>query len=119
MITEEEVIDVLYDILDPEIQINIYDLGIIYGINIDGDKVVLDITLTSAGCPLADVLEDNISSAFVGKNVSVSLNWVWLPAWDINRITTSGRDQLVASGFPMKLLEKSTWKKREKVNVNG
>ena len=111
---KEDVIDVLYDILDPEIKVNIYDLGMIYDIKIENNNVVLDITLTSAGCPLADILEEDISSSFKEKGVNASLNWVWTPAWSIDKITPEGRDQLVSIGFPMKLLEKSTWVKRQR-----
>lgn len=115
---KEEVIDILYEISDPEIKINIYDLGMIYNIDVEENLVKLDITLTSAGCPLAEELEDMISKEFAKKNMSVALNWVWSPNWTIDRITPEGKDQLVAIGFPMKLLEKSTWKKREKSDFN-
>jgi metal-sulfur cluster biosynthetic enzyme len=118
MLSEEKVIDLLYDILDPEIKVNVYDLGMIYGIDIQDSHVKLDITLTSAGCPLAETLEDNISSVFKENGINVSLNWVWTPAWSIDKITEEGKMQLVSIGFPMRLLEKSTWKKREKSDFN-
>lgn len=118
LVSKDQVIDILYDILDPEIKINIYDLGMIYDIKINDNNVVLDITLTSAGCPLAESLEEEINSAFKGKGINVSLNWVWLPSWSIDRITADGKDQLVSIGFPMKLLEKSTWVKRQKADFN-
>ena len=118
MLTKEEAIDVLYDVLDPEIKINIYDLGMIYDIRTDANSIALDITLTSAGCPLAATLEDDIVSAFKEIDHTVSFNWVWIPAWGVDRITPEGREQLSAIGFPMALLEKSTWKKRTKEDFN-
>lgn len=114
MLSTEEAIDVLYDILDPEISINIYDLGMVYDIKIDSSTISMDITLTSAGCPLADEIEKELVGAFGQKGYSVNLNWIWVPAWSIDRITSDGIQQLQAIGYPMKLLQKSTWVKRER-----
>ena len=112
--SKELIIEELYEILDPEIKINIYDLGMVYDIRLDGNKVNIDITLTSAGCPLADKIEKDINDAMDKLGYIATLNWVWIPAWDISNITPDGRDQLAAIGFPMKVLMPSAWKKRTK-----
>ena len=112
--SKELIIEELYEILDPEIKVNIYDWGMVYDIRIDGNDVEIDITLTSAGCPLADKIEEDIAKSMSKLGYTAKLNWVWIPAWDVSNITPEGRDQLAAIGFPMKVLMPSTWKKRTK-----
>ena len=79
--SKELIIEELYEILDPEIKVNIYDLGMVYDIRLEGNNVEIDITLTSAGCPLADKIEEDISVAMSKLGYNVALNWVWMPAW--------------------------------------
>ena len=58
-VTEEELTEALKDVVDPELGINVVDLGLIYGVHLDAERnVVIDMTLTSAACPLTDVIED-------------------------------------------------------------
>lgn len=65
--TEEEVREALYDVVDPELGIDVVNLGLIYGIHIDDANIAtLDMTLTSAACPLTDVIEDQAKSATDG-----------------------------------------------------
>lgn len=95
-----DVEEALKDVIDPELGINIVDLGLVYGIRIDrDDNVVLDMTLTSAACPLTDVIERQADMVLQGLAASVAVNWVWMPAWGPDRITPDGRDQLRAIGF--------------------
>ena len=92
--------DCLRDVIDPELGINIVDLGLLYGIMIDeNDHVNIDMTLTSAGCPLTDVIENQVRMMLNGVASGVTLNWVWLPPWGPDRITEDGREQLRAIGF--------------------
>ncbi len=95
----EDIEEALKDVIDPELGINVVDLGLLYGINIDGMDVVLDMTLTSAACPLTDVIEDQAAQALSGLAGSVRINWVWLPPWGPERITPDGREMLQALGF--------------------
>jgi metal-sulfur cluster biosynthetic enzyme len=98
--TEDEVLDALHDVVDPELGINVVDLGLVYGVAIDEDNVaVLDMTLTSAACPLTDVIEDQTRAALDGIVDDFRLNWVWMPPWGPDRITDDGRDMLRALGF--------------------
>ena len=88
------------DVVDPELGINVVDLGLVYGITVDQNRVaVLDMTLTSAACPLTDVIEDQTRSALGGLVTDVRINWVWMPPWGPDKITDEGREQLRALGF--------------------
>ncbi|GAA0278785.1 metal-sulfur cluster assembly factor [Streptomyces polychromogenes] len=98
--TEEEVREALYDVVDPELGIDVVNLGLIYGIHIDDANIAtLDMTLTSAACPLTDVIEDQAKSATEGIVNELRINWVWMPPWGPDKITDDGREQLRALGF--------------------
>lgn len=75
--SEEEVREALYDVVDPELGIDVVNLGLIYGIHIDDTNVAtLDMTLTSAACPLTDVIEEQATSATEGIVRDLKINWV-------------------------------------------
>jgi metal-sulfur cluster biosynthetic enzyme len=96
----DEVTEAMRDVVDPELGINVVDLGLVYGVTIDqNDVAVLDMTLTSAACPLTDVIEDQTHSALDGLVGGVRINWVWMPPWGPDKITDDGREQLRALGF--------------------
>lgn len=95
-----DVEEALRDVVDPELGINVVDLGLVYGITIDGaNNAVIDMTLTSAACPLTDVIEDQTSAALEGLVETHRINWVWMPPWGPDKITEDGREQLRALGF--------------------
>ena len=99
-VTIEEVTEALKDVVDPELGINVVDLGLVYGISLTDDKIAtLDMTLTSAACPLTDVIEDQTRQALEGLVADFRINWVWMPPWGPDKITEDGRDQLRALGF--------------------
>ncbi|MEY9211069.1 metal-sulfur cluster assembly factor [Thermobifida halotolerans] len=95
----EEITDALKDVIDPELGVNVVDLGLVYGLNVDDTSIVVDMTLTSAACPLTDVLEDQAASALDEFDREVKINWVWMPPWGPDKITEDGRDQLRMLGF--------------------
>ena len=98
--SEEELREALMDVVDPELGIDVVNLGLIYGIHIDDSNVAtVDMTLTSAACPLTDVIEDQTNSALEGLVADVTINWVWMPPWGPDKITDDGREQLRALGF--------------------
>ncbi|MGW7365105.1 metal-sulfur cluster assembly factor [Streptomyces sp. NPDC054841] len=98
--SEEEVREALYDVVDPELGIDVVNLGLIYGIHIDDSNIAtLDMTLTSAACPLTDVIEDQAKAATDGIVSELKINWVWMPPWGPDKITDDGREQLRALGF--------------------
>jgi metal-sulfur cluster biosynthetic enzyme len=98
--TVEDVTEAMKDVVDPELGINVVDLGLVYGVHLDdSSNVVLDMTLTSAACPLTDVITDQTESALEGLVGDVAINWVWMPPWGPDKITPDGREQLRALGF--------------------
>ncbi len=99
-VTVEDVTEAMKDVVDPELGINVVDLGLVYGVHLDeGSNAVLDMTLTSAACPLTDVIMDQTESALEGIVNDVAINWVWMPPWGPERITEDGRDMMRAIGF--------------------
>ncbi|MCA0251603.1 MAG: metal-sulfur cluster assembly factor [Actinobacteria bacterium] len=98
--TEEEVLDAMLDVVDPELMVNVVDLGLVYGVHIDEQNhATLDMTLTSPTCPLTDRLEYDTQLALEGLVSGVTINWVWLPPWTLDNITEEGREQLRAIGY--------------------
>ena len=92
--------EALRDVIDPELGINVVDLGLLYGVSIEPDgTVVLDMTLTTAACPLTDVIEEQAQQALGRIADRVRIQWVWLPPWGPDKITPEGREQLRALGF--------------------
>ena len=98
--TVDDLTEALKDVVDPELGINVVDLGLIYGITVDDTSTaIIDMTLTSAACPLTDVIEDQTRMALEGLVNDFRINWVWMPPWGPEKITDDGRDQLRALGF--------------------
>ena len=98
--SHDDVEEALRDVVDPELGINVVDLGLIYGIHIDDANIAtVDMTLTSAACPLTDVIEDQTNAALGPLVEDVRINWVWMPPWGPDKITEDGREQLRALGF--------------------
>ncbi len=99
-VSVEDVTEAMKDVVDPELGINVVDLGLVYDVHLDdASNVVLDMTLTSAACPLTDVIMDQTNSALEGLVNDVAINWVWMPPWGPDKITPDGREQLRALGF--------------------
>ncbi len=99
--TYEAAIEALKDVSDPELGVNIVDLGLVYDLAWDEEHeaLVISMTLTSAGCPLTDVIENDIAEALDGVAKAFRINWVWMPPWGPERITDDGRDMMRALGF--------------------
>ena len=101
----EDVEEAMRDVVDPELGVNVVDLGLVYGIDVDDSNVaIIDMTLTSAACPLTDVIEDQARQALTGGPGpglvdDIRINWVWMPPWGPDKITDDGREQLRALGF--------------------
>ncbi|MEP6560049.1 MAG: metal-sulfur cluster assembly factor [Nakamurella sp.] len=99
----EDIEEALRDVVDPELGINIVDLGLVYDLHVDAENIAtIDMTLTSAACPLTEMIEEQVSAALVGESGLVDdfrINWVWLPPWGPEKITEDGREQMRALGF--------------------
>jgi metal-sulfur cluster biosynthetic enzyme len=96
----EDINEALRDVVDPELGINVVDLGLIYGVDVDAAGIcTVDMTLTSAACPLTDLIEEQALAATDGLVSELRINWVWMPPWGPDKITDEGREQLRALGF--------------------
>ena len=97
----EDLEEAMRDVVDPELGINIVDLGLVYDLRVEDDIAVLDMTLTWAACPLTDIIEDQSRNALVRSGLveDLKINWVWMPPWGPEKITEDGREQLRALGF--------------------
>jgi metal-sulfur cluster biosynthetic enzyme len=89
MITKEQVLEALRTVVDPEIGVNIVDLGLVYNVEIEGDKVEVEMTLTIKGCPLAtaitQVAKQRVEMIEGVKEVRVHL--VWDPPWNSSMVS--------------------------------
>lgn len=95
--TKEAVWEVLHGVFDPEVGINIVDLGLVYGIEVEGDDVKVIMTLTTPGCPLHDTITEAVDSSihyFIPDIDQVSVDLVWEPRWSAEMITEAGRKAL-------------------------
>ena len=99
----EDLEEAMRDVVDPELGVNVVDLGLVYGLDVDADAnvAIIDMTLTSAACPLTDVIEDQARQALTGPGLveDIRINWVWMPPWGPDKITDDGREKLRALGF--------------------
>lgn len=96
----EDLLEAMRDVVDPELGVNVVDLGLVYGVTMESDRTAtIDMTLTSAACPLTDMIEDQTRMALDGLVQDFRINWVWLPPWGPEKITEDGREQLRALGF--------------------
>lgn len=92
----EDIIKEIKKVYDPEVPVNIWDLGLIYNIEIKDDGIVIEMTFTSPTCPMMeDIVEQvktNVGTVSDGKPVDVKL--VWEPMWDISRMSEAARIEL-------------------------
>lgn len=97
--------EAMHDVVDPELGINVVDLGLVYHLTITdndhGTTAIIDMTLTSPACPLTDVIEDQTHTALIHSGLvdNLHINWTWNPPWGPHKITDDGREQLRALGF--------------------
>jgi metal-sulfur cluster biosynthetic enzyme/ribosomal protein L22 len=93
--------DALAEVIDPDLGVNIVDLGFVRAVGIVDRTAVITMTLTSAACPLTGVLESQIRAELAPLDAidGFRVDWQWIPAWRPADMTDSGRDQLRAIGF--------------------
>lgn len=98
----EDVEEALKEVFDPELGANVVDLGLLYSLEYgQGSVVVITMTLTSAACPLAEVIEEQVGRALNSVVQEWRLDWVWMPPWGPDRITEEGREQMRTFGFKL------------------
>lgn len=91
------VLEMLHGVIDPELGVNIVDLGLVYDVGIDpGGGVAIEMTLTTPGCPLGGFLDDQIRAclAQLPQVRSVAVELVWEPPWDPTAMSDAAREQL-------------------------
>jgi len=101
MASDQDVKDALYDVIDPELNMNIMDLGLVYRAQVvDGDTAEVDFTLTYPGCPLGDVIEMDIVAKVKAQTdvARVRPRLVWSPAWDQTMMSENAR---LLMGYPI------------------
>jgi metal-sulfur cluster biosynthetic enzyme len=93
----------LFDVIDPDLGINVVDLGFVRRITVENRIAIITMTLTSAACPLTSIMEDQIRTelAVLSFVDDFRIDWIWLPAWKPADITDDGREQLRAIGFTL------------------
>ena len=97
MATDAHIREALRHVVDPELGVNIVDLGLVYRIELEGARARIAMTMTSPACPLADYLKELVASAIrlrVPEVVDVDINLVWKPPWDPNMMSDEARRQL-------------------------
>lgn len=96
----EVILEAMKDVIDPELGVNIVDLGLVYGVDVDDrNNAVLDMTLTMPTCPLYEYIEEQVEVVLAPIVTSTTVNWVMDPVWTPHNITEDGREQLRAMGY--------------------
>ena len=91
---QERIFNALGSVIDPELGLDIINLGLVYGIDFDDNgKTVIRMTLTTMGCPLADMLTSEINSALkeIPEVTEVEVKLVWYPAWTVDKMSRYAR----------------------------
>ena len=98
---QERVWAALAEISDPEMPVSLVDLGLIYGVEVDGSHVRVKLTFTAMGCPATDMIAGDIRERLLSEPGvdSVELEVVWDPPWSAGRISPAGREALRAWGL--------------------
>ena len=97
MTLKEQVAEALYDVYDPELGINIMDLGLVYGIDIcENNNVVVTMTLTTPGCPMHDSITTGVENRvrYIDEVEDVEVKMVWEPQWDPSKMSDNAREML-------------------------
>ena len=95
VITEEEVRAVLRGVIDPEVGMNIVDLGLVYGVEISANRLHVDLTMTTPACPMGEMILDDAQqalAALVPASVEIELNLVWDPPWSPDKMSEHARE---------------------------
>jgi metal-sulfur cluster biosynthetic enzyme len=98
--SQVEVLDLLKDVLDPELMMSVVDLGLIYRVDVQGKRVEIDYTLTYPGCPVGEVIERDIEEVLKEKTgaTEVVLQLVWDPPWRPEFMSEEAR---LSMGYPI------------------
>ncbi len=100
VVNKQEILDSLQTVLDPELKLSVMDLGLIYRVEVDGNSIEIDYTLTSPGCPVGPMIEEQIRKVLRGvKDVEdIQITLVWEPQWGPELMT---EDLRISMGYPI------------------
>lgn len=82
--TEDQILDALREVVDPELGMNIVDLGLIYGVEVEPARISVRMTMTTPACPMSGLIIDNVRetlAALAGAAVEIDVELVWDPPW--------------------------------------
>ena len=98
---KEQVIEALKTVMDPEVPVNIWELGLVYDIKIDGGAVKIDMTMTSPTCPMADEIMEMAREKILAipSVADADINLVWTPAWDLSKMSPAAKAELDLVGM--------------------
>ena len=103
MVNEDDIREAMKQVDDPELGINVVDLGLLYEVKVDEatGKVDLNMTLTSMGCPLTDQIIADVRKFVEPLDgvTSVDVNWVWDPPWGPDKMTDDGKLMMKVMGY--------------------
>ncbi|MEP6790140.1 MAG: metal-sulfur cluster assembly factor [Ramlibacter sp.] len=88
------IVDALKRVVDPEVAMSIVDVGLVYGVTVDDERVHVSLTMTSAACPVADSIVQEVEAELDGvvpPNLSIQVDLVWEPQWTPDRMTPSAK----------------------------
>jgi phenylacetate-CoA oxygenase PaaJ subunit len=93
---DDPLLEALREVDDPEMPVNIVDLGMVYGVRREGGTVVVDLTFTAMGCPASEFILEDVRERLLRESGvdEVAINIVWDPPWSTKRMTQAGRDAL-------------------------
>ncbi len=96
MVQKEDIIGALKTVFDPEIPVNIWDLGLVYDIEIGQNEIVITMTFTSPTCPMMEELLESVrvAAGAAAGDIPVRVNLVWDPPWDLSRMSDAARLEL-------------------------
>ena len=100
--SDNQILESLKVVRDPEIPVNIVDLGLVYGVEINEEGVVdIEMTLTSVGCPVQDMIRSDAEMAVMRLEgvTQVNVDFVWTPPWSTEKMTEDGKRQMRMFGF--------------------
>ena len=98
---ENRIIESLRKVIDPDLGVNIVDLGFVREVDVAGRQASLDVTLTNPFCPLTSIIEDQMRNELVGQGIleDFEVSWVFDPPWCPDQVSEEGRKQLRSIGF--------------------
>ncbi len=98
---EDRIVESLRKVIDPDLGVNIVDLGFVRQVQVNGRQASLDVTLTNPFCPLTSIIEDQMRNELVGQGVleDFEVSWVFDPPWSPDQVSEKARSQLRSIGF--------------------